>query len=99
MKKWFITFLTEKGFYKSEQSDLLLEGAKDKDMMIGLTVEMMIDFICKHPQAGYIKEQYITLDFLNGDCLDLWKHHTNGFMLACGYDKQYNDVKGEKKAA
>jgi len=94
MKKWFITFLTEKGFYNSEESDLLLEGAKDKEVHIGLTVEMMIDFIIATPHAKSIKGNFVYMDFKNGDCLDYWKHLTNGMMIASGYDKQYENLKG-----
>ncbi len=94
MKKWFITFLTEKGFYNSEESDLLIEGAKDKEIHIGLTVEMMVDFIIGSGYAEPIKKTFVYMDFTNGDCLDYWKHLTNGMMVASGYEKQYENLKG-----
>ena len=94
LKNWFITFLTEKGFYSSEESELLLEDAKDKDMMIGLTVEMQVDFIIQSGYGQKVKDTFVKMDFLNGDCLDYWKHLTNGMMVASGYDKQYDNIKG-----
>ncbi len=97
MKNWFITFLTEKGFYRSEDSDLLLEGAVDKDVHIGLTLEMAVDFIVSTPHAQAIKTNFVKLDFANADCLDYWKHITNAFMMEMGYEEQYQ-VKHAQKA-
>lgn len=98
LKEWLITFLTEKGYYTSKDSDLLLEGAKDKDMMFGLSVEMMIDFIVKSGYGEKIKHNLVLLGFHNADCLDYWKHLTNGMMKESGYGEQYSDIKYAKKA-
>jgi hypothetical protein len=80
MRKYLETLIEEKGF--DLDTELEVEGH------IGLTCEMLIDFICTPDMAAYhksIRDTLVKIDFHNGDVFHYLKHLAAGMVAACGY--------------
>ncbi len=78
MKKYLTTLIEEKG--KSIDDEIQIEGH------IGLTYEMLIDFIEEQKQYHkQIKDTLIKIDFKNGDVFHYLNHLANGMVKALGY--------------
>lgn len=78
MKKYLITLIEEKG--KSIDDEIQIEGH------IGLTYEMLIDFIEEQKQYHkQIKDTLIKIDFKNGDVFHYLNHLANGMVKSLGY--------------
>jgi len=76
---WITTFLLEKGIYSSIESKLLLSDAKGAENHFNLTAETLIEFLdSAKPYQAQIKETFVKIDFLNGDCEHYLKFLTNG---------------------
>jgi len=78
MKKYLITLIQEKG--KSIDSTIQIDGH------IGLTYEMLIDFIVSMPKFHKeIRKTLVHIDFKNGDVFHYLNHLSNGMVKSLGY--------------
>lgn len=96
--KWFFTFLTEKGIYQDESSDLLfgdksdfLPNQQDAQEKNFIQLDYFLEFMGKVPPeyTDKIKSNFVMLDFHNADCKDYLKHLINGMMQQQGYEPIY----------
>lgn len=78
MKNYLTTLIEEKG--KSLDTELNIDGH------IGLTYEMLVDFIESAPQYhAEIKNTLVKIDFMNGDVFHYLMHLANGMLKSMGY--------------
>ena len=78
MKKYLETLITEKG--ANIWDDINIDGH------IGLTWEVLIEFIENHPMHHEtIRKTLVKIDFLNGDVFDYLTHLAKGMIQAAGY--------------
>jgi hypothetical protein len=96
--KWLFTFLTEKGIYQDENSDLLFgestdflpeqQDAQDKNF---IQLDFFLEFMEQLPAGiqNSIKTNFVKLDFHNADCRDYLKHLINGMFKAQGHEPVY----------
>ena len=77
MKKYLTNLITEKG--KNIESDMNINGH------IGLTWEMLIEFICSMKQYHkQIRMTLVKIDFMNGDVFHYLNHLTQGMLKSIG---------------
>lgn len=81
MKVYLTNLLTEKGITSNIDTDMNIEGH------FGLTYEMQIDFICNQPASvqKQIRNNFVKIDFLNGDVNHFWEYITKGMLKSLGY--------------
>lgn len=79
MRNYLEALITEKG--------VDLEGEIKIDGHIGLTWQMLVDFIVEQAVEyhGEIRKTLVKIDFLNGDVFHYLTHLANGMLAACGY--------------
>ncbi len=78
MRTYLQNLITEKG--RAIDDDLDIDGH------IGLTYEMLIDFIMDCPeQHRVIRTTLVKIDYCNGDVFHYLRHLANGMLAACGY--------------
>ncbi len=79
MKRYLQTLITEKG--RDMDDGVGLDGH------IGLTWQMLVDFICQPDMAGYhrqIRNTLVLIDFKNGDVFHYLRHLAVGMVDAVG---------------
>ena len=79
-KTYLTTLIEEKG--QDTHNEINLEGH------IGLTWEMLIDFVSAPEMKDYqsdIKTTLVKIDFLNGDIFHYLHHLAKGMVAALGY--------------
>jgi hypothetical protein len=74
MKNYLETLFEEKGI--DVERDVNLEGH------IGLTVQMILDYVCQTPKhiQKKIKNTFVQIDFRNGDVMDYVRFLANGIV-------------------
>ena len=78
MKTYLINLITEKG--KSLDSTINLDGH------IGLTYQMLVDFICENKEYHkQIRNTLVKIDFQNGDVFHYLDYLAVGMIKALGY--------------
>ena len=78
IRNYITTLIEEKG--KSTQSEINIEGH------IGLTYEMLIDYIVEFPQYhNQIRTTLVKIDFHNGDVFHYLDYLAEGMVKALGY--------------
>ena len=78
MRNYLETLITEKG--KSLDADLNIDGH------IGLTYQMLVDFIVEAKQYHkQIRATLVKIDFLNGDVFHYLNHLAEGMVKSLGY--------------
>lgn len=80
MRAYLTNLITEKG--RELDDEIQIEGH------IGLTWEMLIDFICQPELSGHhkaIRDTLVKIDFLNGDVLHYLTHLAKGMVAAVGF--------------
>ena len=78
MRNYLVNLITEKGV--GIDSLINLEGH------IGLTWEMLIDFICSMPQYHEsIRKTLVMIDFKNGDVFHYLNHLAEGMVKSAGH--------------
>ena len=80
MKTYLQNLISEKG--TSLDTEISIEGH------MGLTYEMLIDFICQDQMKefhGNIRNTLVKIDFCNGDVFDYLRHLTEGMVKSLGY--------------
>lgn len=80
-KKWFTTFIEEKGFDLDDDVPNLKEDDFYGEVM-GLTIEAVIEFCSQLPtsQQKSIKDTLVKIDFKNGNVMDFITHLANGMI-------------------
>ena len=81
MKIYLTNLLTEKGITSGIENDMNVDGR------IGLTYEMVIDFVCSMDKATQQKiwNNFVMIDFKNGDVLHFWNYIVQGMLKSLGY--------------
>jgi hypothetical protein len=81
MITYLTNLLTEKGITSDIEEDMNVDGH------IGLTYEMVIDFICSMDKATQqkIRNNFVMIDFKNGDVLHFWNYIVQGMLKSLGY--------------
>ncbi len=78
MRRYLENLITEKG--RNLDDEIGIDGH------IGLTWEMLIDFIAAaKAEHKRIRSMLVKIDFCNGDVFDYLRHLANGMLAACGY--------------
>lgn len=80
MKTYLQNLITEKGRDMEDTIDL--------DGHVGLTWEMLVDFICQPELAGYhkqIRSTLVAIDFKAGDVFHYLTHLAEGMVKSIGY--------------
>ena len=78
MTTYLQNLITEKG--------VDLEDDMNIDGHIGLTYQMLIDFIAGAKQHHkQIRSMLVKIDFANGDVFHYLRHLATGMVVACGY--------------
>ncbi len=79
MRNYLEALITEKG--TDLEADINLDGH------IGLTYQMLVDFIVEQVPEHHktIRATLVKIDFLNGDVFHFLKHLAEGMVKACGY--------------
>ena len=80
MRNYLTNLITEKGV--DMDTDIGIDGH------IGLTYEMLVDFICQSVMSSHhatIRKTQVLIDFKNGDVFHYLRHLATGMVAACGY--------------
>ena len=78
MKTYLTNLIEEKG--RSTSDDLNIDGH------IGLTYDVLIEFICNHKEFHKtIRSVLVKIDFNNGDVFHYLLHLAKGMIKAAGY--------------
>ena len=78
MRTYLTNLITEKG--RSLESEIELDGH------VGLTYQMLVDFICEAREYhSQIRSMLVRIDFANGDVFHYLNHLAEGMVKSLGY--------------